>query len=47
MGVTTKKYGVSVSFYRKMAFFVKTIWILSQNLNFLKPIKTDIQDHYA
>jgi hypothetical protein len=47
MSFTTKKYRVSVSFCRKQTFFGKTedwrrLWILRQNLNFLKPVKTYI-----
>jgi hypothetical protein len=48
-GVTAKKYGVSISFCRKQTIFSKTmgydLWILSENLNFLKPIITHIWDH--
>jgi hypothetical protein len=40
MGVTAKKYGVSVSFCRKLTIFGKIVGlhlsILSENLNFLK-----------
>jgi hypothetical protein len=39
MGVTTKKYGVLISFCRKSAIFDKTIgnlWILRENLTFLE-----------
>jgi hypothetical protein len=41
-----KKYGVSVSFYRKLMIFAKIVgehlWILSKNMIFLKPVKTNI-----
>jgi len=51
MGLTAKKYGVSISFLRKMAFFGKTegqhLWISSRNLKVLKPVKAYIQDHYV
>jgi hypothetical protein len=41
MGVTTKKYGLSVSFCSKMALFGKTVqlWILVEKLNFFKTRK--------
>jgi hypothetical protein len=51
MGFTTKKYGVLINFCCKVAFFGKTksyyLYILSQNFNFLKPVKICIQDHYV
>jgi hypothetical protein len=50
MGVTTKKYGVSVSFFRKLPIFVKTVGVnlrfLSKNVKILKTKKTHIWDHY-
>jgi hypothetical protein len=51
MGFTTKKYRVSVSYCRKLAFLVKLkanpfeFW--AEIWNFLKPIKTYIWDHYV
>jgi hypothetical protein len=43
MGVTTKKYGVSVSFYHKLVVYGKTVgkqlWILSDNLKKFKTCK--------
>jgi hypothetical protein len=50
MGVTTKKYGVSVSFCLKLAIFDKTVehlCISSKNVIFLKPVKIHIRDHYG
>jgi hypothetical protein len=43
MGVMTKKYDVSVSFYPKLAIFGKTVcyylWISSENVKFFKTRK--------
>jgi hypothetical protein len=43
MPLTTKKYGVSVYFYPKLAIFGKTVgqhlWILSEILSFFKTCK--------
>jgi hypothetical protein len=51
MDFTTKKYGVSVSFYYKLTFFGKTegkhIRILSQNLKLLKSIQAYLWDYYV
>jgi hypothetical protein len=50
MGVMTKKYGVSIYFYRKLAIFGKTVgehrWILSEFF-FPKLVKTHIWDNYV
>jgi hypothetical protein len=51
MGITANIYGVSVSFYCKLAIFGRTITqhlrILRENLKKkLKSIKTYIRDHY-
>jgi hypothetical protein len=47
MGVRMKKYGVSVSFCRKLTIFGKTVGkdirILSKNLNFIKTHKNSIR----
>jgi hypothetical protein len=43
MWFTTKKYRVSINFYRKQAIFGKTVgwhlWILSEKLNFIETHK--------
>jgi hypothetical protein len=47
MGARMKKYGVLVSFCRKLAIFGKTVGkdirILSKNLNFIKTHKNSIR----
>jgi hypothetical protein len=51
MGVTNKKYEVSVSFCHRHAFSVKsnanTVGFWAKILSFLKAVKTYIQDHYV
>jgi hypothetical protein len=51
MGVTTKKYRVSVSFCPEMMIFSKIVasqlWMLSENLSLLKPVKNHIRDTYV
>jgi hypothetical protein len=51
MGVTAKKYGVSVNFYRKLAIFGKTEKLtpidFDWELKKLELIKTHIQDRYV
>jgi hypothetical protein len=51
MGITTKKYGVSISFCHKMMIFGKIVgyhlWMLSENLSLLKPVKNHIRDPYV
>jgi hypothetical protein len=50
MGLTVKKYAVSVIFCHKLTFFGKTEGTLlnfEPKFNFLKHIKIYIHDHYV